>query len=92
MNPSIERAIELAGGTPADLGRLVGESPQTVSNWRRRGRIPPEKSPKVESALGGRVLCENLCPEVDWSYLRGTKQVSLGETVPSPDTLRRQAA
>jgi DNA-binding transcriptional regulator YdaS (Cro superfamily) len=47
----IERAIRLAGGTAA-LARLLGESMQTVSNWRARGEAPANRCPAIEMHTG----------------------------------------
>lgn len=68
----INKAIEAAGGTSA-LAKDIGASPQQVSNWRTRG-VPVEFCPSIERATAGAVRCEDLRPDVDWEYLRGTKR------------------
>lgn len=35
----------------ADLARAVGETPQTVQNWKKRGAIPANKLPAVARVL-----------------------------------------
>ena len=67
---AIDQAIEISGGLSA-LAKSIGVSPQNVSNWRARG-VPAERCPMVERATDGVIRCEDLRPDVDWSYLRGT--------------------
>lgn len=75
---AIDRAIEEAGGVK-NLAKKLGEKPGTVSMWKNRGRVPVDKCPAVERALDGKVVCEELCPDVDWGYLRGTaQQIAIG--------------
>lgn len=38
--------------TWAAFARLVEESPQTINNWRKRGRVPGDKRYKVASKMG----------------------------------------
>ena len=38
--------------------------------WQKRGRVPAEHCPAIERATGGKVRCEDLRPDVDWSVLR----------------------
>lgn len=44
----IDLAIDAVGGL-TELARRVGESPQTIINWRKRG-IPVDRVPDVEAA------------------------------------------
>lgn len=50
-NTPIERAIAQAGG-PAALAKLLGESIQTVSNWRSRGVAPANRCASIEQHTG----------------------------------------
>ena len=68
----IDKAISIAGSLTA-LSELVSQSPQVVSNWRSR-QVPAEHCPEIEKATKGAVRCEDLRPDVDWAYLRGTKR------------------
>ena len=68
----IDKAISTVGSLSA-LSELLGESPQTVSNWRSR-QVPADRCPSIERATHGAVRCEELRPDVDWAYLRGTKK------------------
>lgn len=47
----IECAIRLAGG-PAGLAKQLGESTQTVVNWRARGAAPANRCVAVEQLTG----------------------------------------
>jgi len=69
MRP-IDNAISIAGGV-SKLSALLHLSPQVVTNWRKR-RVPAEVCPAIERATSGQVRCEDLRPDVDWAYLRGT--------------------
>lgn len=71
VETGLEKAIREAGGQAA-LARLIDTVPQVVNNWLRRGNVPAEYCPGIEKALAGRVRCEDIRPDVDWSYLRST--------------------
>jgi len=77
MNYSIEKtpireAGRAVGGLSA-LARLLGVAPPTVSQWASGVRpIPAERCPAIERATGGAVMCEELRPDVDWQFIRGT--------------------
>lgn len=47
----IDRAIDSFGGTVA-LARALGESTQTVSNWRQRGEPPANRCVAIERLTG----------------------------------------
>lgn len=51
MLTSVDEIIEALGGTSAVAG-LAGVGQSAVSNWRSRGRIPPEKFMIFTEALG----------------------------------------
>ncbi|HIB1403542.1 TPA: transcriptional regulator [Salmonella enterica subsp. enterica serovar Muenchen] len=60
-------------GRSAILGRVLSVPPVLISQWANGVRqIPAERCPEIEKATGGAVTCEELRPDVDWSYLRGT--------------------
>lgn len=56
-------------GGNAELARLLGVSPQAVSNWKRDG-VPAEKCPLIERLTEGSVRCEELRPDIEWRVLR----------------------
>ena len=75
----LSRAIKAAGSVEK-LAKMMtlhgpgGLSRMTVYLWARPGkRVPAEYCPDIERLTG--VTCEELRPDVNWGYLRGTKQV-----------------
>lgn len=58
----LDRAIRLGGGV-AGLAEKLGESKQTVSNWRGRGGAPANRCPAIEQLTG--VSRQELRPN-DW--------------------------
>lgn len=67
---AIEQAIHILGSVRA-LSETLGVSAQVITNWKSRG-VPAERCPAIERATLGIVRCEDLRPDVDWAYLRGT--------------------
>ncbi|MBE0615223.1 MAG: helix-turn-helix domain-containing protein [Burkholderiales bacterium] len=63
MSP-IEKAIELAGGTSALAKKIGVNSPQVVSNWVARKRVPPKYCAAVERATDGKITRQHLRPEL----------------------------
>jgi DNA-binding transcriptional regulator YdaS (Cro superfamily) len=69
----ISRACRIIGGA-SQMARSLGITPPSVSQWISGSRpIPAERCPAIERATGGAVTCEELRPDVDWAYLRGTR-------------------
>ena len=67
---AVQAAAELVGGVTV-LARLVGVSGPAVTQWATGlRRVPAQRCPLIERATGGRVRCESLRPDVDWSVLR----------------------
>ena len=63
MNSPIELAAEAVGGI-TNLATALSESPQAVSNWRKRG-VPLVRCSDIERATGGAVSRRDLRPD-DW--------------------------
>lgn len=59
-------------GTMAALAKAIGSGvgQSHVSMWKTRKSVPAKYAPAIERATGRRVLCEDLCPDVDWSVVR----------------------
>ena len=75
---AIRDAILGAGG-PASVARQCKVSVQAVCFWRDgRRALPAEHCPTLERLNEGRIRCEDMRPDVDWAYLRGTPAVSDG--------------
>jgi DNA-binding transcriptional regulator YdaS (Cro superfamily) len=72
MTP-IQKAISILGGASA-LARFIGVTPQAACNYRDGREVPAEFCPTIERATNGAVRCEDLRPDVDWTYLRGTNK------------------
>lgn len=72
---SLLKAVEIAG-TQKALAVCVGVSQQTVWAWISRKSVPAEHCPAIERATSGAVRCEDLRPDVDWSYLRGSAPIA----------------
>lgn len=60
-------------GRAAELARALKMPPVLLSQWSSGARrVPAERCPAIERETGGVVRCEDLRPDVDWAYLRGT--------------------
>jgi DNA-binding transcriptional regulator YdaS (Cro superfamily) len=66
---ALDAAVAIAGSMAA-LGSAAGVGQSHVSMWKRRESVPAKYAPAIERATGGRVRCEDLCPDVDWGVLR----------------------
>lgn len=51
---------------------MLGVTRSAVTQWLTTG-VPAERCPVIERATNGAVTCEDLRPDVDWGYLRGTR-------------------
>lgn len=63
---ALEDAISAAGGI-TQLARPNFGSHNVVGQWRING-VPAKHAPDIEALTG--VMCERLCPEVNWKVLR----------------------
>lgn len=72
------------------LARQMGITPTLISQWGSGQRpVPSDRCPDIERLTGGQVTCEELKPDVDWGYLRGT---AARATQADPDATRFGAA
>lgn len=70
---AIKSACLYVGGQ-AEMAKRLGISSPTVNQWANGVRqVPAERCPEIEKATLGAVRCEDLRPDIDWSYLRGTQ-------------------
>lgn len=69
----LKRAVDIAGSQKA-LADQIGVQAQLIWAWIDRGNVPADYCPAIEKASGGAVTCEQIRPDVDWAYLRGTKR------------------
>lgn len=62
-------------GRVNELAVDIGVHAALMSQWKAGiRRVPAERCPGIERATNGAVTCEELRPDVDWAYLRGTKK------------------
>ena len=67
-----------------DLARQLGVTQGAVYQWAIGfSRPSAERCIEIEKATAGAVRCEDLRPDVDWAYLRGT---GAAPKPASPDT------
>ena len=67
-------------GEVVKLAREIAVAPAVVSQWKNGTRnVPADRCPAVERATDGAVRCEEMRPDVDWAYLRGTVAVDAAE-------------
>lgn len=79
---SLNKAIDICGGQASLAKRITAAlpagvkdtvTPQQVWNWLNRDKVvPAQYCPTIEKICDGAVRCEDLNPNVDWAYLRGT--------------------
>lgn len=63
-----------APGAKAALARLLGVTPVQVTHWAaEKRRVPASRCIDIERVTGGLVKCEELRPDMDWTYLRGSR-------------------
>lgn len=62
-------------GLASDLAERIGVSRSYLSQMASGvSPISPERAVEIEKATKGCVTCEELRPDVDWAYLRGTRK------------------
>ncbi len=67
---ALAQAVEILGGATA-TSRKLGVTPQAVFFWLRGARtIPPEQCIALERETSGRIVVEDLRPDVDWAVIR----------------------
>lgn len=70
---ALNKAIKQLGGVVAAANVLKVSRYQVIQQWVLT-RVPAEHCPTIERATGGEVTCEELRPDIDWAYLRNSKQ------------------
>lgn len=68
MSNGIGQAVALFEGSSLRLAREIGGDVkrQNVDHWRKSGAVPAERCPAIERAVQGKVLCEELRPDLSW--------------------------
>lgn len=54
------------------FARQVGVTQAAVGSWLHNKPPTIERCIQIEKLTSGKVRCEDLRPDVDWAYLRGT--------------------
>lgn len=63
---ALTRAIQHFGSAAA-LAKAIGLPwGSTVTNWRARGRIPPERAAQIDEITNGMISRRDLCPDFPW--------------------------
>ena len=69
----LKKYFDSGRGNASRLARSIGVSlsyfSQMASGYRP---ISPERAISIEKATTGAVRCEDMRPDIDWAYLRGT--------------------
>jgi len=60
---NLQKAVEILGGV-GKLAIAIGEKQPTVSNWKKRGSVPPVHCIAIEMATDGRVTAQDLRPDI----------------------------
>ena len=72
VNQALKSACDILGGQ-TNMARALCVKTPTVNQWVHGIRqVPAERCPAIERITAGAVRCEDLRPDVDWAYLRGT--------------------
>ena len=65
--------MSLDGVKPTSLASKLGVAPAYLYQMATGIRsVSPERAIEIEKATSGAIRCEDLRPDVDWAYLRGT--------------------
>lgn len=79
---NIHDYLKESNQTQMEFARLLGVSQGTVGYWLHNKLPTLERAIQIEKITGGKVRCEDLRPDVDWAYLRGTA-TAVGENTPA---------
>jgi len=74
---NLSEYLSSPGRSAKQLADDIHVPPPLISQWRNLNRpVPAERCPAIEKATGGMVTCEELRPDVDWGFLRGSAPFS----------------
>ena len=68
---ALEKAIKIAGSKAA-LARGLGITPWALSKWNF-DKIPEERCLSIEEITQEEVKAEQLRPDINWAFVRSTK-------------------
>lgn len=64
--------LKASGLTQVEFANKLGVTQSTVGFWLHNKPPTIERAIQIEKLTNGAVRCEDLRPDVDWAYLRGT--------------------
>lgn len=83
--------IDSRRGAGADLARALSLPKPLIYQWAAEvRRVPADHCPGIERETAGAVRCEELRPDIDWAYLRGT--VAVDAEKPAKTEIPKEAA
>jgi DNA-binding transcriptional regulator YdaS (Cro superfamily) len=72
----VEKAAGIVGSQAA-LAAALNVTKAAVSQWKDEDRkVPAEHCPAIERLTNGKVRCEDLRPDIEWSVLRTAKKTT----------------
>jgi DNA-binding transcriptional regulator YdaS (Cro superfamily) len=82
MMNAIQQAIEIIG-SQTKLAALLGVSKAAVNQWKLPGRkVPVIHCSVIERETKGAVRCEDLRPDINWSFMRHDERKKENGAVP----------
>lgn len=73
---TLQDYFDKTGISQAAFAREIGVSLPLVNQWKAGSRqVPASRCPDIERATNRAVTCEELRPDVNWGYLRGTSAI-----------------
>jgi len=77
MNKLIAFLEQQPAGYKADLARAINRHPSYFARQLSGDRsFTVEDCISIEKFTGGQVRCEDVLPDVDWAFLRGSAQAA----------------
>ena len=76
---ALEQAAEVVG-SQTKLAELLGVSKAAVAQWKLPGRrVPLTHCMAIEKATYGKVKCEDLRPDINWTVVRKAQLATKAE-------------
>ena len=74
---TLSNYLKEARQTQMEFARLLGVTQGAIAFWLHNKPPTIERAIQIEKLTEGKVTCEELRPDVDWEYLRGSKAGSI---------------
>ncbi|MCU4316651.1 helix-turn-helix domain-containing protein [Acinetobacter bereziniae] len=75
---ALEKAVKIVGSKSA-LARGIGITPWALSKWNFE-KIPKDRCLAIEKLTESKVKAEHLRPDINWEFIRSTKNSNLLNT------------